>query len=32
MTFRKADCAGNADCPDGYGCFKDNQCKKVKHS
>lgn len=24
-----SDCAKNADCPTGYGCFHDNQCKKI---
>ena len=26
---RKKDCA-NTDCPMGYGCYSDGQCKKVK--
>jgi len=26
---RRTACAKNKDCPEGYGCFKDNQCKKM---
>jgi len=26
---KRSACASNKDCPEGYGCFKDNQCKKI---
>ena len=29
LFSRKKDCA-NTDCPMGYGCYSDGQCKKVK--